>query len=88
MMKMNSNNIIDACELPKDVFLGASILSVIGKEEIVIENFKNIIEYEETYILIQCKNYRLKIEGTKISIVLYTKEELRIKGEISDIKFL
>ena len=46
-MKLNPNNIIEACELPKDVFLGASIISVTGNDELLIENFKNIIEYQE-----------------------------------------
>lgn len=87
-MKMNPNNIIEACELPKDVLLGAPIVSVTGKEEVVIENFKNIIEYEETHLLIQCKKYRIGIEGKNLRIETYTKEELRIKGNISEIKFV
>ena len=86
--KMNPNNIIDLCELPKDVLLGASMISVTGNEELLIENFKNIIEYQEDNLLIQCKKYQIRITGKHIGIELYTKEELKIKGRISEIKFL
>ena len=37
-----NEKIVNACELPKDVIWGASIISITGNREIYIENFKNI----------------------------------------------
>jgi len=88
MMKTKPNNIIETCELPKDVLLGASMISVTGDEEILIENFKNIIEYKENSLLIQCKKYQLQIEGKNLYIEIYSKEEMKVKGIIYEIKFL
>ena len=88
MSKLNSNSIIETCELPKDVLLGASILSLTGNDELVIENFKNMIEYQEENLLIQCKKYKIRIEGKKLHIELFTKEEMKIKGKIESIKFI
>ena len=88
MKNLNPNNIIEACQLPKDVFLGASIMSVTGNEELLIENFKNIIEYQENLLLIQCKKYQIRIEGKKLQLELYTKEEIKVKGKIESVKFL
>lgn len=86
--KITPHNFIEACELPKDVLLGASIISVTGDEDILIENFKNIIKYSETSILIQCKKYQVQIEGKNLWIEVYSKEEIKVKGILYEIKFL
>lgn len=88
MRKKIKNNIIDASELPKDVVLGASVFTVTGDDEILIENFKNIIEYKEDTLLIQCKKYQVLVKGKNLYVELYTKEEMKIRGDIYEIKFL
>lgn len=82
-----NEKIITSCQLPKDVFLGASLIAVTGNTEVIIENFKNIIKYLPEMILIQCKNYQVGITGKHLSIECYCKEELKIKGDIQEIKF-
>ena len=83
-----NEKIITACQLPKDVFLGASLISVTGNNELIVENFKNIVKYFPEMILLQCKNYQLCIMGEGMYIECYCKEELKIKGNILEIKFL
>ncbi|MBR5597026.1 MAG: YabP/YqfC family sporulation protein [Lachnospiraceae bacterium] len=83
-----NEKIITACQLPKDVFLGASLISMVGNREIAIENFKNLIKYQPDVIVLQCKYFQLDIIGTELSIEEYTKEEMKIKGNIQNIKFV
>ena len=83
-----SNQIIDTCQLPKDVLLGASIISMTGNTNILIENFKNIIKYETDLLLIQCKRNRIQIIGKNLKLEQYSKEELKVQGIIHEIKFL
>ena len=83
-----SKQIIDTCQLPKDVFTGAAIISMIGNGELLIENFKNIIKYQPDLLILQCKRYQIQIMGKNLNIELYTNEEIKIKGCISEIKFL
>lgn len=83
-----SNKIIDTFQLPKDVLLGASIISITGNTNIVIENFKSIIKYQTDLLLIQCKKNRVQISGKNLQLEQYTKEELTVCGIISEIKFL
>ena len=84
---LDIEKIINTCQLPKDVFLGASLISVTGNSEAFIENFKNIIKYSQEEITIQCKRYQVGIVGEKLSIECYSKEELKITGNIMEIKF-
>lgn len=83
-----SNKIIDTCQLPKDVLLGASIISMTGNTDILIENFKNIIKYQTDLLLIQCKKNRIQITGKNLKLEQYSKEELKVCGIILEIKFL
>ena len=38
--------------------------------------------------MLQCKYFQLDIIGTELSIEEYTKEEMKIKGNIQNIKFV
>ena len=80
--------LINASQLPKDALLGASIISMTGNTDILIENFKNIIKYETDLLLIQCKRNRIQIIGKCLELEQYNKEELKIRGIIQEIKFL
>ncbi len=82
-----NEKIVNTCQLPKDVIWGASLISITGNNEIVIENFKNIIKYQPDFISIQCKSYQINIIGNKLMIDIYTKEEIKICGNITEIKF-
>ena len=82
-----NTNIINTCQLPKDVIWGASIISITGTNELIIENFKGIIKFHPELIIIQCKNYQVNIIGNNLMIEMYSKEELKVIGVIFEIKF-
>ena len=42
--KKVKSNIIESLELPKDLIYGAVIVTVTGKNEVLIENYKGILE--------------------------------------------
>ena len=82
-----NTKIINTCQLPKDVIWGASIISITGTGELIIENFKGIIKFHPELIIIQCKNYQVNIIGNNLMIEMYSKEELKVIGVIFEIKF-
>ena len=86
--KTLSNKLITTCQLPKDVFSGAAIISMMGNEEILIENFKSILKYQSDLLLLQCKKNQLQIIGKNLTIDFYTNEEIKITGHISELKFI
>ena len=82
-----SNKIIDTCQLPKDVLMGAAIISMTGNTDLLIENFKNIIKYQPDTLILQCKKNQLHIAGKNLTIEFYTDEEIKITGYITELKF-
>ena len=91
MSRHNKNQIrekmINSLELPKDLMLGAAILTDTGRREILIENYRGILTYEDSFIKIQTKNCRILISGMHLAIVYYTNEEMKITGLIQSIQY-
>lgn len=80
--------ITDILELPKEVVLNISKMTMIGNQEILIENYKGVVEYSTTLIRINTGNHLLKITGKNLSINEITSEDIKISGLISSLEFL
>lgn len=87
MIFMSLENIADSLNLPKDIVMGASILHLIGQYEVYIENYKNIIEFNENIIKIQARTSKIIITGRHLHIEYFNNDDMKIKGRISDISF-
>ena len=89
--KNNTNvkeRLADSLKLPRDMMLGASIVTIIGNNQVLIENYRGILEYTEECIILQGKNCRIAILGCRLSIAYYTNEDMKIEGNITQIRYL
>lgn len=77
----------DALRLPGDS-IGASIISITGNKELLIENYRGIITYNDTKMLIQGRNDKICICGENLKIDYYTNEDMKVCGKISNIQFV
>ena len=78
---------ISQLELPKDLMLGAAIVTITGRKEDLVENYKGIIELEDSLVKIQTKNCRLQILGAHLTVEYYTNEEMKIVGLIDSVSY-
>jgi sporulation protein YqfC len=89
--KETKNKIIpdgaDRLGLPKDVALGVPILTVTGRRELVLENYKGILSYEEDQIQIQTKEGKVCVSGKGLKVAYYTDEEMKLTGRIHQISY-
>lgn len=69
------------------MILGDFKLSMTGNKEVFIENYRGIAEYAENSILIQTKTGLLQLTGEKLLIEYYTNEDMKISGNITNIRF-
>ena len=74
-------------QIPRDLSEGAVLLSVTGKEEIFVENYKSILEYTDQRVLLQTKSGKLEVKGKNLHIVYYTCAEMRIEGVLESIHY-
>lgn len=80
-------NVADTLKIPKDLLLGAAILTVTGQCEAYVENYNGIIEYTDKKIRLQTKTCRIEICGNDLKIIYYTNDEMKITGQIEEIKY-
>ena len=83
-----TNKIIKTLDLPQDLFLGLSNISLSGNREIYISNHRGILNYGQKEMVILLKDYQFQIKGKNLCIISYTKDELTIQGYIHSMVFV
>lgn len=73
--------------LPADILAGAPIITATGRNEICLENYKGIIEYNSSLVRVQTKACRICIEGKELNILYFTEDEMKIRGFIKTIHY-
>ena len=79
------SKLAEKLNIPQDISDGLPIVTVTGKNEIYVENYKGIIEYGKCCIKIQTKVCRITFSGKNLEIVYYTNVDMKITGEIESI---
>ena len=77
--------VVTALELAPDLDGGETKISLTGSGEAVIENYKGILQYTDSEILIQSLRGKVLLRGKNMEIVWYTSLEMKITGSISSI---
>ena len=74
-------------ELPKDLMFGAAIITVTGRNDLMVENYKGILEYHQDKIRLSLKQGQVEIAGDQLKIEYYTSEDMRITGRIDRVEY-
>ena len=77
--------VIAAMNLPKDVYLGELLVSLVGRRAVYVENYRSILLYTDTQLKLQGKNCKLKICGKTLMIEYYTGDEMKVTGKIEEL---
>lgn len=77
----------ESISLPPDVLTGAPMITIYGRNAIYIENHKKITEYSEDHILVQTGLCKVLVEGKRLKIDYFTKEEMKISGLIQQVSY-
>lgn len=79
--------ISETLSLPEEILSGAPVLNIHGRNSLLLENYKKVLEYTDTLIRIQTKLYYVNISGNDLKIQYYTKDEMRVDGVFKCIEF-
>ena len=86
-LRQVKSNIVESLELPRDIVYGAVIITAMGRGQVLIENYKGIIEYNMEKIRLQTKNCQVSVVGKQLVVEYYTNEEMKITGFIEGILY-
>lgn len=85
VQRKRKNKLGDILEMPKEVYTNMPKLTIIGFEEMIIENYKSIIEYEEFLVRINTHIGILNINGFNLNLEKMTNDDIKITGIIESI---
>lgn len=74
-------------ELPREVASSDIKLTLNGFDEILIENYKNILEYQDILIKINTFEGAITIYGFDLKLEEMTDEDIKVNGKIDSIEF-
>lgn len=77
--------VVTTLELAPDLDGGETKISLTGSGEAVIENYKGILQYTDSEILLQSLRGKVLLRGRNLEIVWYTSLEMKITGSIFSI---
>jgi sporulation protein YqfC len=74
-------------EIPGEVVGNYPKVTAIGRGEVLIENFKGIMDFGDGIIRINTNNGVITVTGSSLKIREITSEEIIIGGKISNIEY-
>lgn len=77
-----SNKVNQILEVPKELTDNNPKITIIGFNEMLIENYKGILEYEEFYIKINTTIGNINVNGFNLNLEQVTEDDLLVKGTI------
>ncbi len=85
MKKRNYKRIDKILEMPKEVCSDIPKIIITGFDEMIIENFKGILEYEEFFVKINTHIGIININGFNLNLENMTNDDIKVTGQIESM---
>ena len=69
-------------ELPQEVYSNIPKIIITGFDEMIIENFKGILEYEEYFLRISTHIGIVNINGYGLNLENMNNDDIKVRGKI------
>ena len=85
MKKRRMNKIDKILEIPQEVYSDIPKISLIGFDELIVENYKGILEYEEFFVRVSTYVGIVSINGYNLNLETMTNDDIKVKGKVESI---
>ena len=79
------NKINKMLEIPKEAYTNEPKIIITGFNELIIENYKGILEYEDYYIKLSTFIGVINMNGCNLKLDKMTEDRLKILGRIESL---
>lgn len=84
--KRNALSKIDRIlEMPQEVYSDLPKITITGFNEVIIENYKGILEYEDYYIRINTSLGIVNINGYELKLENMTNDDIKVTGKVESM---
>ena len=84
-MPKKLNRLSELLDIPRELDKKQTKVTIISFDEILIENYKGIMEYEEFYVKINTELGLININGFNLNLEQMTNDDIIVKGVINSI---
>ncbi len=86
-MKNKLSKITQFLEMPEEIVSDKPRITILGFDELVIENYKNILEYDEIFIKVNTYIGVININGIGLKLIQMNKDDIMVTGKIDSLDF-
>ena len=83
----NYNKVSKFLVIPREIISDVPKITVTGFDEILIENFKGILEYEDFFARISTSIGNININGFNLKLNQMTDDDIVVTGKVENIDF-
>lgn len=76
-----------ALELPQDLVMDLPRLTMLGNQQVLIENHRGIVEYAPEFVRVNLSNGALLVKGRNLTLGNLQPEQLLIEGAVEEIRY-
>ena len=87
MKKKHHRKIDKLLEIPKEVYSNEVKITIIGFDEVIIENYQAILEYEEYFVRIKTITGVVNFNGYDFNLENLSNDDIKVTGKIEGIEF-
>ena len=81
-MKMKIDKIL---EMPTEVCTNMPKITIIGFNELILENYKGILEYEDFFVRISTYIGIINVNGYGLRLENMTEDDIKVTGKIESV---
>ena len=81
----NKQKIKNFLKKPKEIISNIPKITIVGSNEMLIENYKGILEYEEFFVRVNTYIGIINVNGLNLNLNQITEDDIIITGKIDSI---
>ena len=74
-------------EIPQDIVLDLPRITMLGNQQLLVENHKGIIEYTTSLVRIKLNQGELMILGRDLELSSLQVEQILVEGTVGEVKY-
>lgn len=75
-------------DIPDDIIMDTVRVTMVGRGELLVENHSGIIEYTSELLRVKVSDGELSVSGTGLSLAVIEKEQVRVAGTVSAVRYV
>lgn len=81
------DRLVSLLELPGDVVLDVARVTLVGNMELVVENHRGIVQYNENRVGLNIPEGTLAVEGEDLRLASISPDQVIILGRITSLRY-